>query len=109
MPTYQYECNVCRNQFEQFQKFSDDPLTDCPTCDGTVRRVIQNVGVVFKGSGWYITDSRGGSKEKGASDSSSGEKPAAEDSIKTETPANVESATKSKSESATTPAPAAST
>lgn len=58
MPTYQYQCRDCGHAFERFQKFSDDPLTDCPECDGTVQRVIQNVGVVFKGSGWYITDSR---------------------------------------------------
>ena len=106
MPTYQYECTNCRNQFEQFQKFSDDPLTDCPSCDGTVRRVIQNVGVVFKGSGWYITDSRGGSKEKSGSDSS-GEKPAADASAKADAPAKAEPTTKS--DTATTPAPAAST
>src|SRR5688572_13685322 len=87
MPTYQYECRDCENQFEQFQKFSDDPLTDCPTCEGTVRRVIQNVGVVFKGSGWYITDSRGGSKDskdKTSSDSTPAEKLAADAPAKAE-------------------------
>ncbi len=58
MPTYQYECRDCGKSFEQYQKFSEDPLTVCPTCSGTIQRVIQNVGVVFKGSGWYINDSR---------------------------------------------------
>ena len=58
MPTYAYRCADCGHQFEQNQRFSDPPLTDCPACDGAVRRVIQPVGVVFKGSGWYITDSR---------------------------------------------------
>jgi putative FmdB family regulatory protein len=63
MPTYQYLCRDCGHGFEQFQKFSENALTDCPSCDGTVQRVIQNVGVVFKGSGWYITDSRSSSKK----------------------------------------------
>lgn len=58
MPTYRYRCADCGNEFDQYQKFSDDPLKDCPSCAGTVRRVIQPVGVVFKGSGWYVTDSR---------------------------------------------------
>jgi putative FmdB family regulatory protein len=58
MPTYHYQCRDCGHSFDQFQKFSEDPLTVCPSCGGTVHRVIQNVGVVFKGSGWYINDSR---------------------------------------------------
>ena len=58
MPTYSYRCSACGHQFEAMQRFSDDPLTDCPSCGGRVRRVIHPVGVVFKGSGWYITDSR---------------------------------------------------
>lgn len=58
MPTYQYRCSECSHQFEQFQKFSEDPLTECPVCGKSVRRVIQPVGIVFKGSGWYITDNR---------------------------------------------------
>ncbi len=58
MPTYHYRCAACENRFDAFQKFSEDPLTDCPECGGSVKRVIQPVGVVFKGSGWYINDSR---------------------------------------------------
>ncbi len=58
MPTYHYRCAACDNRFDAFQKFADDPLTICPECDGRVKRVIQPVGVVFKGSGWYINDSR---------------------------------------------------
>jgi putative FmdB family regulatory protein len=80
MPTYQYQCRDCGHGFEQFQKFSDDPLTDCPTCEGTVQRVIQNVGVVFKGSGWYINDSRKPSGSNGSSDSNSGAKTDSSDS-----------------------------
>ena len=58
MPTYQYRCAACDNRFDAFQKFADDPLTICPECGGLIKRVIQPVGVVFKGSGWYINDSR---------------------------------------------------
>ncbi len=58
MPTYQYQCRDCGHTFEQFQKFSENPVAVCPACGGPVQRVIQNVGVVFKGSGWYINDSR---------------------------------------------------
>ena len=61
MPTYVYKCDDCEHSFEARQSFSDDPLTECPSCEiGEVRRVIHNVGVVFKGSGFYITDSRDG-------------------------------------------------
>jgi putative FmdB family regulatory protein len=58
MPTYQYQCDECGNSFDRFQKFSEDALTTCPACGGPIRRVIGNVGLVFKGSGWYINDSR---------------------------------------------------
>jgi putative FmdB family regulatory protein len=58
MPTYTYRCDSCGHDFEAVQRFADDPLTECPQCGSAIRRVIQPVGVVFKGSGWYITDSR---------------------------------------------------
>jgi putative FmdB family regulatory protein len=62
MPTYVYACDTCGKQFEKFQSFKDEPLTACPCGqEGKVRRVIQPAGIVFKGSGWYITDSRGSS------------------------------------------------
>ena len=60
MPTYQYACTECGHAFEQFQSFSDDALTHCPECDGRLRKVFNAVGVVFKGSGFYRTDSRAG-------------------------------------------------
>ena len=63
MPTYSYRCDACGNRFDAVQRFSDDPLRDCPACAGSVRRVIHPVGVVFKGSGWYITDSRPAPKD----------------------------------------------
>ncbi|CAA9543389.1 MAG: hypothetical protein AVDCRST_MAG70-302 [uncultured Thermomicrobiales bacterium] len=58
MPTYSYRCDTCGHQFDQFQKFSEAALTECPVCEAAIRRVIHPVGVVFKGSGWYINDSR---------------------------------------------------
>ena len=60
MPTYQYACTECGHAFEQVQSFSDDALTVCPECEGKLRKVFNAVGVVFKGSGFYRTDSRSG-------------------------------------------------
>ena len=58
MPTYQYACTECSEQLEVQQSFTDDPLTQCPVCSGRLRKVFNAVGVVFKGSGFYRTDSR---------------------------------------------------
>lgn len=58
MPVYEYLCESCGLRFERMQHFSDDPLRECPDCGGAVHRVIQPVGVIFKGSGFYVTDSR---------------------------------------------------
>ena len=58
MPTYQYACTECGHAFEQFQRFTDDALTECPECGGRLRKLFNAVGVVFKGSGFYRTDSR---------------------------------------------------
>lgn len=74
MPTYQYACTECGHAFEQFQSFNDDALTTCPECSGRLRKVFNAVGVVFKGSGFYRTDSRSGSStgSSGSSGSDSG-------------------------------------
>jgi putative FmdB family regulatory protein len=75
MPTYAYECSNCGEQFERVQKFTDEPITRCPNCKkNKVRRVLQATPVVFKGSGWYITDHRSNSKKTAASASSNGDK-----------------------------------
>ena len=58
MPVYDYECNDCRHQFERKQRFDDEPIAICPQCQGKCRRVIHSVPVIFKGSGFYVTDSR---------------------------------------------------
>ena len=61
MPTYQYACTECGHAFEEFQSFHDDALTECPVCEGRLRKLFNAVGVVFKGSGFYRTDSRSAS------------------------------------------------
>jgi putative FmdB family regulatory protein len=73
VPTYQYACTECSHSFEQFQSFSDDALTECPECQGRLRKLFGAVGVVFKGSGFYRTDSRAanGSSANGSSDGAS--------------------------------------
>jgi putative FmdB family regulatory protein len=79
MPTYEYECKKCENRFDAFQSMSDDPLKTCPECGGRVKRLIgAGAGIIFKGSGFYVTDSRKGSssssstqKSESAKDSSS--------------------------------------
>jgi putative FmdB family regulatory protein len=57
MPTYQYACTACDHAFEAFQSFSEAPLTECPQCKAELRKVYSTVGIVFKGSGFYKTDS----------------------------------------------------
>ncbi|MGM7647088.1 MULTISPECIES: FmdB family zinc ribbon protein [Nocardia] len=60
MPTYSYACTECDNRFDIVQSFSEDSLTECPQCTGKLRKLFNSVGIVFKGSGFYRTDSRGG-------------------------------------------------
>ncbi len=95
MPLYTYRCNECGYQFDRQQRMSDAPLTDCPMCNGRVRRVVNAVGVVFKGSGFYITDSRNGKNASLATSSS--EKDTAADK-----------ASGNEKSAASTPAPSAS-
>lgn len=65
MPTYSYACTECDNRFDAVQAFSDDALTECPQCSGRLRKLFGKVGVVFKGSGFYRTDSRAAGKSSG--------------------------------------------
>lgn len=67
MPTYGYQCTQCGHEFQVFQKMSDDPIRVCPTCSGEVKRLLYPVGIVFKGSGWYVNDSRAPEKSEGDS------------------------------------------
>ena len=68
MPTYQYACTACDDRLEVVQKFTDDPLTTCEVCGGSLRKVYSPVGIVFKGSGFYRTDSRNGSGSRDGKD-----------------------------------------
>jgi putative FmdB family regulatory protein len=83
VPTYQYSCTECGHFFEAVQSFSEDSLTVCPECSGRLRKVYNAVGVVFKGSGFYRTDSRASSNGGSSSGDSASTK--AESSPKTET------------------------
>lgn len=81
MPTYAYRCSDCDHTFDAVQRFSDDALTECPECQGQIRRVFHATPIVFKGSGWYITDSRAkdtstDSTSTATSDNDNGSKPA---------------------------------
>lgn len=67
MPTYEYRCKDCGQQLEVVQAFSDDPLTECPECQGSLKKVFNSVGISFKGSGFYKNDSRSGSSSSSSS------------------------------------------
>ncbi|SEG92135.1 putative regulatory protein, FmdB family [Thermomonospora echinospora] len=102
MPTYQYVCTECGEPLEVVQKFSDDALTECPACSGRLRKVFSAAGIIFKGSGFYRTDSRGGGKSSvGSTTSSNGSSDKSADT-------KSESATKSDSSSGGSTAAASS-
>src|ERR1051326_911028 len=71
VPTYTYKCTACDDMIEKRQSFSDPPLTTCEQCGGALRKVIHPVGIVFKGTGWYITDSRSSSSSSSSNGRSS--------------------------------------
>ena len=90
MPTYQYRCSECHHEFEEFQSMNDKPLKTCPVCGGKVERVISGgAGIIFKGSGFYITDHR---SEKYLKDAAKDSTPKV---TKTEKPGNTSKNTKS--------------
>jgi putative FmdB family regulatory protein len=70
MPTYEYRCRSCGEPLEVVQSFTDDPLTECPACGGELRKVFRSVGIAFKGSGFYKTDSRTAAKSSSSSSGS---------------------------------------
>lgn len=116
MPTYEYACRQCGEHFDVVQSFSDDALTECPKCHGELRKVFGSVGIVFKGSGFYKTDSRSSSSSVKATDpakadsSASGDKSDKSDSsTKTDSTTKADTATKSDSspKPSSSPAPAA--
>lgn len=91
MPLYTYECTNCGVVFERQQKFTDAPIKRCPECNkSAVKKVIQPAGIIFKGSGWYKTDSRSSSSDSGSSRSS--KKNSAKSETKTETKSETKAA-----------------
>ncbi len=100
MPTYEYACRSCGQGLEVVQSFTDDPLTECPQCGGQLRKVFGNVGIAFKGSGFYKNDSRSSAKSGSSSTAAGGNegdaasKPAADAGTKTETKAETKPETK---------------
>src|SRR5437762_14254466 len=104
MPTYEYRCKECSEQLEVVQAFTDDPLTECPACGGPLRKVFGNIGITFKGSGFYKTDSRSKSsatKSSESSDSSSDSSGTKTDTSKTDT-SKSDSKAETKKESSST-------
>lgn len=101
MPTYQYACTNtdCGNRFELVQKFTDPAASECPVCDGPVRKVYSSVGVVFKGSGFYRTDSRAEARSGGGSRSGSGSSSESESKSSTKSDSKSESSNSSSSSS----------
>ena len=75
MPTYEYACRSCGEHLEVVQSFKDEPLTECPACKGTLRKVFSPIGITFKGSGFYKTDSRSASSSKSSSSESGSSAP----------------------------------
>jgi len=106
MPTYDYTCRDCGYAFEEFQNMSDEPLTICPKCGGTVKRMIGGgIGIIFKGNGFYVTDNRTDSKREGAASGAgadTGKKPSADTSetAKTSSSSGSAAAASDKKESA---------
>ena len=110
MPTYSYACTECDNRFDIVQSFSDDSLTVCPQCSGKLRKLFNSVGIVFKGSGFYRTDSRGGSStaSEGAGESKSDSAPAKTDSAPAKAASSSDSSSSSSTKSTSSTAAASS-
>lgn len=97
MPTYEYQCSGCSHRFEVFQSIKDEPLTECPKCAGRIKRVISpGAGVIFKGSGFYVTDNKGssaaGGNGKKKTTSSEGTAAGSESAAASESPAGCDAA-----------------
>ncbi|MFF3687465.1 FmdB family zinc ribbon protein [Streptomyces sp. NPDC002187] len=95
MPTYQYQCTECGEGLEAVQKFTDDALTVCPSCDGRLKKVFSAVGIVFKGSGFYRNDSRGASSSSSPSSTSSSTSKSSDSKSAASTPSSSSSSSSS--------------
>ena len=105
MPMYDYRCKACGARFEAWQKFTDDPISVCPTCSGPAQRVIHAAGIMFKGSGFYVTDNKGSGAVPAASEKT--EKTGSDSSAPTSGVSPASPSTSSSSASAAPSAPAA--
>ncbi|SDD30949.1 FmdB family zinc ribbon protein [Actinokineospora iranica] len=100
MPTYQYACTACEHRFEAVQAFTDSALSECPECTGRLRKLYSSVGVVFKGSGFYRTDSRSGGKSGSTASSTADSSTKTESSSKSESSSAPSTSSSSASSSA---------
>ncbi|EKX68865.1 FmdB family transcriptional regulator [Streptomyces ipomoeae] len=108
MPTYQYQCTECGEGLEAVQKFTDDALTECPSCNGRLKKVFSAVGIVFKGSGFYRNDSRGSSSSSSpASKSSSSDSKTSSSTSSTSSSSTSDSKSSSSTSSSTSSSSAA--
>jgi putative FmdB family regulatory protein len=103
MPLYAYRCKACDHVFEKNQRMTDPPLRQCPVCAGDVRRLISNVGVVFKGSGFYITDNRNGSASGSSAKKNGSANDQAADAKSEKSSSSESSSPAAKSDAASTP------
>ena len=106
MPTYSYACTECGNRFDAVQAFSDAALTTCAECNGRLRKLFGNVGVVFKGSGFYRTDSRESAKSA-AKSSANGSATSSESTGSSKSEKSSSTSSDGSSSSSTSSAPAA--
>jgi putative FmdB family regulatory protein len=103
VPTYGYRCTACAHEFERFQKITEDPIRECESCGELVKRILYPAGIQFKGSGFYVTDYKGGGEKSNGSGSAksgeSGDGKASESGSEAKTEAKAETKTESKAES----------
>jgi putative FmdB family regulatory protein len=102
MPLYEYECADCRTHFEVRQRVVDDPITVCPSCGGSTKRVLHPVGIIFKGSGWYVTDSRKSDTSSTSSTETSSDKSSTDSKKDTTSSASGSPSTENKSTAGST-------
>ncbi len=103
MPMYEYECENCGTRFDRIQSINDEPVRQCPECAGAVHKVFHAAGLIFKGSGWYITDSRKATSGAvtGETKPASGDGAPAESGAKTQVKADAKAETKTETKSET--------
>jgi putative FmdB family regulatory protein len=104
MPTYEYRCKDCSHEFEIVQSFSDDALTECPQCHGRLRKVFGNVGISFKGSGFYKTDHGSRAKSSGGDSKNESSSESKSDSSKSDSSSKTDTSSSTSSTSSTSSA-----